>query len=140
MVKQLVDDRTRHLIDALAIAEEAGILVPRQGGFASPVPVKKIAAKLKIDGQGGPARLLVRAVGDTAPTVIIGEPGVTATVVRLGTSDTWITETEELAGGRILVTATHDVGVLGMWLVRRASEIPPPPPRAWDAGPEPADP
>lgn len=124
------------MIEVLAFAEQAGILTPRTGGFTSAAPVKKASAKLKIDGEGA-ARLLVRTEGDhdSAPVVTIGDAGVAAT--RLGNGDTWMAEIAELPAGRVLVTATHEQGIRGMWLVRHATEIPPPPPRAWDAGPEP---
>jgi hypothetical protein len=128
------------MIDALPIAEEAGILVPRNGGWSSPVATKKAAAKLKIEGEGGPARLLLRVEGDAPPAVTFADVAITP--ARLGTSDVWVAEIAEASsgGGRILVSATHERGIRGMWLVRRATEIPPPPPRAWDAGPEPPDP
>lgn len=124
------------MIEALGIAEEAGFLAPRTGGWASPAPVKRAAAKIKIEGEGA-ARLLVRIEGDTAPALTIGDAATPVDAARLGNGDTWVAEIPDLPAGRILVTATHDRGIRGMWLVRRATEIPPPPPRAWDAGPEP---
>lgn len=128
------------MIDALAIAEEAAILDPRHGGWTSSVPAKKAAARLKIEGEG-PARLLVRVDGATdaaPPAITVGDVAVEG--ARLASSDVWAAEIANVPAGRVLVGAAHERGIRGMWLVRRATEIPPPPPRAWDAGPEPADP
>ena len=96
---------------------------------------------MKIDGEG-PARLLVRVEvpSDAAPAIVVGDRTVEPARIEEGVRDTWIAELADLPAGRVLLTATHERGVRGMWLVRRAPEIPPPPPRAWDAGPEPPDP
>jgi hypothetical protein len=35
---------------------------------------------------------------------------------------------------RVALAVTFAPGIVAAWIVRRAAEIPPPPPRAWDAG------
>lgn len=127
------------MLEALAIAEEASLLEPKRGGWSAPAPAKRAAAKLKIEGQG-PARLLldVGEPSDVPPAITFGD--VTIEPARAADGDLWIAEIADVPAGRVLVTATHEGGLRGMWLVRRATEIPPPPPRASDAGPEPADP
>jgi hypothetical protein len=82
----------------------------------------------------------VRVDGADSPPPLVTIGNLAAAPTRLGASDTWVAEISDVAAGRILVTATHERGIRGMWLVRRAPEIPPPAPRAWDAGPEPPDP
>jgi arylsulfatase A-like enzyme len=116
------------MFEAVELARDAGLLVPAQGGWKAPAaPESHVAVDLAVPGTG-PARLLVAAHGDVTARV----DGEAVQFEQHGA--VW---TAELAsrpiGPRARVEAAATGGISALWLVRRAGEIPPPPPRAWQA-------
>lgn len=114
------------MFDAVHIAHEAGLLVPREGGWKAPGPPPwQVAVDLDVAG-AGPARLLVIGLGEGSVTGRVdGNP---VTLARHG--DVWTAELPAL-GIRARVEVSSTSGISALWLVRRADEIPPPPPRKW---------
>ncbi len=118
--------------DALAIADAAGLLVAKNGGWSSATPAPEVNVELRTEG--GRSRLLVRTAGPgTLSAAIDGRP-----LTASPSGDLWIAEIEDVRAPRARLSLAHATGIRAVWLVPRASEIPPPPPAAWDAGaPEP---
>lgn len=146
------------LINALSVAERAGLLVPKRGGLVGP----RVAGDAGDAGDAGNARdaglsqrpqhlegsvrvapgrvraLVGVTVGAgsvvTAPTVTLAGQRVTLTAwgavdgVALFVADHLMT-TSELA-----VTVEHAQGVRAVWVVPATEELPPPPREPWDAG------
>lgn len=125
--------------EALAVAEEAGLLEPEKGGYLAKkdaAPPSSLDLALRVPGDGA-ARLYIRdgrqgqGQDTTAPVVRIGNHE--APVERRG--DRWIVEwpagAVPDAGKRVDLHLEHRDGVQAAWLVRRAEEIAPPPPVAW---------
>jgi arylsulfatase A-like enzyme len=106
--------------EALELMREAKLLTPENGGQES-------GSGPLILSKSGPARLLVKTGNEPSARI----NGVSSTVGSkiVGTDDLWVIEAGELPAG------PTDVGASGVvWLVPRAEEIPPPAPKAWDAG------
>jgi len=127
-------------------ARDAGVLAPagwsvdarREGGPEPRDPsavvavpgLPRVERDVRLDGVG-PARILVDAAVSSPPEVKVD--GVKASLARRG--DAWVGELPAFAeGARLRVEASHPSGVRAFWVVRRAPEIPPPPPRQWDGG------
>ncbi len=122
--------------DVLSVAREASLLRPEVGGIAFATPRSSVSATLRVAGEG-PARLLVLVARERADAGsggplearIDGLPVTTSAA----TTDVLVAELPVL-GTEARLALEHPDGVLAAWIVRRAPEIPPPPPRAWDAG------
>lgn len=123
---------------AVGVARAAGLLERSKGGWsATATPPASVDATLTVGGEG-PARLLIAAgEGPGVLTVMVGGEKVEAEAQ----GNVWVAELTRDPGSRVEVHLEHPAGIQAMWLVRRAPEIPPPPPRAWvsDAGADPLD-
>ncbi|MBX3264504.1 MAG: sulfatase-like hydrolase/transferase [Labilithrix sp.] len=125
------------LAEAIVVARDAKILTPDRGGWVTPLPPN--AASAEVDARlrvttPGPARLLAlsaesAARGDLEGTIDGAPIGPTTIASRV-----YVVEVPEVAGRDVQVKVTSPDGILALWLVPRAEEIPPPPPQAWDAG------
>ncbi|AKV02359.1 Choline-sulfatase [Labilithrix luteola] len=124
---------------AVAVARDAGLLERSKGGWTAPAgaPPKTVDASLTVSGEG-PARLLV-LVGEGPGTLSVKVGGENVDGQPQG--NVWVAELTRDPGSRVEVHLEHPDGIQAAWLVRRAPEIPPPPPRAWlpDAGADPLD-
>ena len=113
--------------EALDLVEEAKLLTPASGGLHAGAKVPFVTGSVRL-GQSGPARLLLKS--PRAPTASIAGASLAAPALVPGKDDLWVADAGALTAGEIEVTTSADVA----WLVPRAEEIPPPPPKAWDAG------
>jgi len=123
------------LADAIAIAREAGVLEPKHGGVARATSTATIDATLTVDAC--PCRLLVLAEGaGSLEGSVAGEPVASARALDLESPRGYVhvIELGAVNGRALPVHLTHPGGIVAAWIVPRASEIPPPPPVAWDAG------
>ena len=118
--------------NAVMIAKDAGLLRINEGGWHGDGRAKKVDVTLRVAGTG-PARLIVRANGSGPPRVTVA--GQEAQVTAAGAD--FVAELETMPA-KAAVHLEHDEGLLTAWIVRRAEELPPPPPRRWEA-PEPTD-
>ncbi len=114
------------LLEAVAIARDAGLLEAAQGGWkhgAATLPSSShVDAEVTVAGTG-PARLLAIGLGEGPPRgQVDGRP---VTLVPHG--DVW---TVELAAVGAQAHVELD-DVAAFWIVRRAPELPPPAPREW---------
>ncbi|MBX3208789.1 MAG: sulfatase-like hydrolase/transferase [Labilithrix sp.] len=126
------------LAEAIVVAREAKLLTADRGGWVAPTPPTagaEVALRLRVT-RPGPSRLLVLAAENAARGDLHGTIGdepaeafTTATVGRV-----FVVEVGDLEGRELRVSLSSQVGIAALWLVPRADEIPPPPPRAWDAG------
>lgn len=106
-------------VELLAIAHEAGLVPAGTTGE-------------------GPSRLLVLVQRGTPPDAVAAtlEPGERLALTA-SAEDVLVAEIPALvAGARVAVTGE---AVRARWVVRRAPEVPPPPPQAWDGGASSAD-
>ncbi len=111
--------------EALPLAREAGLLRAEHGGISFDSPRPKVRATLHVAGHG-PARLLVLAAAPGALTGSVGDTRfATSSAERLV-----FVEAGEPAQS-VPLTVEHEGGILALWLVRRAPEVPPPPPDEW---------
>ncbi|OJY24197.1 MAG: hypothetical protein BGO98_20175 [Myxococcales bacterium 68-20] len=127
------------MAEAIAIARDARQLSPDHGGWVAPAPgvhPESVAVKLRVD-KPGPSRLLVLgAPGSGTTSGVLGGTvdGVPIPETTANDADVFVVELGEVAGREVQVSLTTSAGIGALWLVPRADEIPPPPPRAWDAG------
>ncbi|MFO0679387.1 MAG: sulfatase-like hydrolase/transferase [Polyangiaceae bacterium] len=130
------------MADVVRFAREAGLLEPRSGGLAVALDGasdaglrSEVVANLAVPVDGGaethPLRVLVEvasAAGSTPEVSVDGAgPLIRAEGFLFGTFPT-----PSSASARVVVRSSSPVRAV--WLVREADEIPPPAPRAWDAG------
>ncbi|HSO40237.1 MAG TPA: sulfatase-like hydrolase/transferase [Labilithrix sp.] len=122
------------MLEAVAVAADLGLLDAAHGGWklpaGTPPSSSHVDAEVTVAGEG-PARLLAIGLGDGPTTGQVD--GVPITPQAHGT--VWTVELPS-AGARVHVELED---VAAFWIVRRSSEIPPPPPREWsprDAGAE----
>ena len=113
------------MLEAVAVAREAGLLEAASGGWkhgAATLPTSShVDAEVAVPGTG-PARLLAIGLGDGPSGQVDGK------VVTLQSHGAvWIVELPAL-GARAHVDLED---VAAFWIVRRAPELPPPPPRQW---------
>jgi arylsulfatase A-like enzyme len=133
------------LIEAIAIARDARQLSPDRGGWvAPPLPlnlqkgepasVEPVDVTLRF-AKPGPARLLVLG-SDAAPTGPLGGTvdGVAIPETTADAAHVYVVEVGSIASSNVPVSLSAPGGIAALWLVPRADEVPPPPPRAWDAG------
>lgn len=116
------------MTDALAIAESAGLLTAKNGGWSAPTATAEVMAEVR--AAPGRSRLLVRTEGPgTLSGTVDDRP-----IVAAPSGDLWIAEIEDVRGPKARLSLAHATGIRAAWLVPRAAEIPPPPPEDWDAG------
>ena len=114
------------MLEALSVARDAGLLTPAQGGWRAPVTAPShVEVEVQLAGLG-PARLLVLGLGEGAVTAKVD--GAAVSLVQHG--DVWTAELPA-PGIRVRVEVSSSLGVSALWAVRRAEEVPPPPPREW---------
>jgi arylsulfatase A-like enzyme len=125
------------MTEALEVARDAGLLVPAQGGWkAAGATDWRADVQVTVPGTG-PARLLLLVAGPAGGADGgLGDGTVTARVdgaaVRLTQRGAvWTAELGAPVGPKAHVEASSTAGVLALWVVRRADEIPPPAPREW---------
>jgi len=113
------------MLEAVAIARDAGLLEAATGGWklgAATLPSSShVDAEVTVPGTG-PARLLAIGLGKGPSGQVDGQA---VTLVPHGT--VWTVELPAL-GARAHVELED---VAAFWIVRRAPELPPPPPRQW---------
>lgn len=105
--------------EALDIAREAGLLVPANGGTTKADAVSFPVA--------GPARVLIQATGEPSGGHI--GTGTLPAASRVA-PDLWVVDVGMLEAGTYPIMT----GGQARWLVPKSEEIPPPAPKAWDAG------
>ncbi len=113
------------MVEAVEVARAAGLLTAARGGWASGAKgTPNTAADVTVTvGGAGPARLLAVGTADAdVATRVAGEP-----VVMHRRGNVWIAELPAL-GARARVQIDH---ASAFWIVRRAEEVPPPPPQDW---------
>jgi arylsulfatase A-like enzyme len=119
------------LFEAVELARDAGLLVPAQGGFKPPGAVgPQVDVEVTVPGTG-PARLLVVGLGEGEVDARVD--GAAVRLVQRGQHGAVWTAELASVGARARVEAKGASGVSALWIVRRAEEIPPPPPREWQA-------
>ncbi len=120
----------------VALAREAKLLEPGMGGWSAAAPVPSLRTTLTVP-KGG-ARLLLLASAEVATfEVTIDGHALASASTKTGTL--------AIALGPLGPQAVLDVratpGVLGLWIVPLAAEIPPPAPKPWaDGGSSDVDP
>jgi hypothetical protein len=91
-----------------------------------------------VRSKGGSLRLLVLVVaGDGAGELSARVDGAAFAATALpgeAGSTTWTADLGVRRPGALALDLAHPAGVLAAWVVPLAPEIPPPPPREWDAG------
>ncbi|MBX3231504.1 MAG: sulfatase-like hydrolase/transferase [Labilithrix sp.] len=107
------------MVEALPIAREAKLLAPERGGTEGG------SGKLRL-AKAGPARLLMIATAEPRPQVDGVMPAAPSEVAK----GLWMLELGTLPAGEVQVAGAGAAA----WLVPRSEEIPPPAPKAWDAG------
>jgi hypothetical protein len=121
------------LVEAIGVAKAADLLEPKEGGFVWPKKRERGFASVVVKS-ASPHRLFA-LVGSDADG-LEGKVGAVEIAGRdkrhVGTS--WAVDVGELSAGLVNVELFHPGGVIAVWLVPRADELPPPPPLAWDAG------
>ena len=117
------------MLEAIDIARDAGLLVPIHGGWKAPAtPPWHLDVEVSVAGEG-PARLLIATtVGEGAVAGRVD--GVPIKLSQHGT--VWIAELATV-GPKARIELSNTAGMAALWMVRRADEIPPPPPREWHA-------
>ena len=119
------------MAEALGIARDAKILTPDRGGltFASAATA---TGRVK-SSRSGAARLfvLIGPAGGSLSGVVGGAPLPDAEAL---TRELLIVELPDVRTGDVSFSLTSPAGIQAVWLVPRAPEVPPPPPRTWDAG------
>lgn len=120
------------MVEALEVARAAGLLTTANGGWRPP-PKSEVApgtvdARVDVEGSG-PARILVAGAADGGIAALVD--GAKVPLVQRGPI-----RVAELpnAGPKVRVVLSSTAGIHAFWVVRRAPEIPPPPPREWQAG------
>lgn len=119
------------MLEGMDIARDLRLLMPAHGGFrvrarpGGPTTTKWVGLTVTVAGRG-PARLLATGLGDPAATLRVDGRDVQLTQ----RGSIW---TSELAviGPRARVDISPGAGAAAVWIVRRADEIPAPPPREW---------
>jgi arylsulfatase A-like enzyme len=123
------------MAEAIVIARDAGLLVPDRGGHVFPPPgppPRSLHAATRVRlATPGPARVLVLAEGGGPLRGRINGMEFPDTLPLSGS--VYVIEAGELPGEVELSLGGSDVRAA--WVVPRAPEIPPPPPRAWTATP-----
>ncbi|HEY8073703.1 MAG TPA: hypothetical protein VIF62_06335, partial [Labilithrix sp.] len=112
----------------------AGLLRAERGGASFDTKVGAQHASVRL-ARAGATRLLV-LVADGQGTLAARVDGAPVAMRRIGDGTAWAGEPGELRAGPVALDLDHPAGVVAAWLVPLAAEIPPPPPRAWDAGPD----
>ncbi|MCL2723712.1 MAG: sulfatase-like hydrolase/transferase [Polyangiaceae bacterium] len=124
--------------EAIAIARDGALLDPAHGGFVGDAHKTSVDVRLQLSANG-PARLLVLTGDADEDATRAGEPVIRihghAMSAKL-TDGTWIVELTDDPGSSVDLHLERPAGILAAWIVRRADEIPAPPPLAWrvDAG------
>ncbi|MBL0193779.1 MAG: sulfatase-like hydrolase/transferase [Myxococcales bacterium] len=138
------------LVNALSVADRAGLLVPRRGGLraaglaAGLAGPRAGAARLEGTVRVSPGRVRVllgvpAAAAAVAPTATLaGQP---VELTPRGIADGLALHVGErvVTTGEVALAADHPEGVRAAWVVPVAEELPPPPREAWDAGAQPLD-
>ncbi len=124
------------LLDAVAIAKDAKQLSPERGGWVAPdgresLP-ERVSVKVRLPN-AGPARVLVLGADGSGP--LSGSiDGAAVAETKASAGNVFVVEAGEVASRDVQLDLFVPSGIRALWAVPRASEIPPPPPREWDAG------
>ena len=126
------------LLEAVAIAQEAKQLSPDRGGWAAPADKgpngapESVSVKVRL-AKTGPTRILVLGADAAGPlTGSVGGVAVPETMASAG--NVFVVEAGEVTSRDVQLDFSVPGGIRALWAVPRAAEIPPPPPREWDAG------
>jgi arylsulfatase A-like enzyme len=121
----------------LAIAARADLLVPKNGGLAAKEPAGTLHARLTVPKDARGLRLLVRVEGDHQITGAVAGRPTRIPSAGWATDERWVDLPPEPSGEVSLwlgAEVDKPGGLLALWIVPLADEIPPPPPAPWDAG------
>lgn len=136
------------MVEALAIARDAGLLDPAHGGYVATGAPRTVDVVLHLPGTSG-ARLFVATEGPPSseaasspagspPSVRIGGAPLVLTAVAAPIGDRdedhgelWVADLPRDPGTRVPVHLEHAAGLRAAWLVRLADEIPAPKPVSW---------
>jgi hypothetical protein len=117
------------MAEAVAVARDAGLLSPRDGGYSLPDARPDVDVALTPPVSTRPLRLLVLLSGPGDVHASIGDD-----VLAPGAAPTETVRVFELGArpaASLRVRLASPAGVLAAWIVARADELPPPPPRPW---------
>jgi hypothetical protein len=128
------------MVEAVAIARDAGLLAPALGGWTAPKGAPApghVDVEVSVAG-GGPARLLVALEVSGSDAGAPERPAEATLTARVDGAPValrqygpvWVAELDAV-GPRARLALDAPLGVSALLLVRRADEIPPPPPRQW---------
>lgn len=130
------------MAEAIRFARDAKLLTPNHGGTEWSGDARGERARVRF-AEAGAARLLVMADATASGAVLTGSIARSPLPERVAyANDVYIVEVGVIPAGDIEVDvrlSTH-AAVKALWLVPLTNEIPPPPPRAWDAGATPDEP
>ena len=119
------------MTDAIAFAREAHVLVPEAGGVALNAPATRLEETVRVPV--GPAlRLLVLAA--QPGTQLTGTAGGHSLGADQPVGAVHVLELGAAGEPSVAVDLTDPVGVLAVWVVAHAPELPPPAPVPFDAG------
>jgi arylsulfatase A-like enzyme len=122
------------MTSSIAIARDAGLLRPDRGGLANARPLPTHMNGAVRISEDAPVRLLVLG-GSGAGELEVLVDGAKVSAKRADDL-TFIADLGPRRAGPVVLDLAHEGGIAAAWIVPLAAEIPPPPPRQWDAGPE----
>ncbi len=119
------------LLDAIAIAHDAGLLAASVGGWSAKVGSTpyEVSTRVRVL-RPGPQRLFVygpREVGEVTGTV----DGVAFRMAGGSNARVGVIELGPLDGPTVTLSVTVESGALALWMVAREDELAPPLPEAW---------
>jgi arylsulfatase A-like enzyme len=120
--------------DVLAIAKDAGLLVPANGGWVGDAQAPPHAVDVTVRAPRGASRLLVLVAADGGAPAVVTRAAVDGASIDLAVDGSM--RHGEVSGSRAEARLHLEdaSGLLAAWIVARAAELPPPPPTAWDGG------
>jgi arylsulfatase A-like enzyme len=121
------------MTEAIGVARDRGLLDPARGGASFAEPRSAVDVTLRI-APGVPSRLLVLLAGPGGAAGARASLDGAALALAAPAPDVLTAEIAKPARGAARLELEDPSGVLAVWIVPRADEIPPPPPVEWDAG------
>jgi HEAT repeat protein len=121
------------MLEAVAFAREAGVLRPEAGGIAFQTPEENVSATLAVP-TGQPLRLL--ALAGQGGTPLSGTFGEARETLREDRSygNVHVVELAPSRASTVSLQLQAPGGLLGVWVVPHAADVPPPAPVAFEAG------
>jgi arylsulfatase A-like enzyme len=119
------------MADAVAIAHEAGILEASTGGISFDAPTPDVVTTLSVP-VGVPLRLLALAANDVGP--LSGTAGGRDVEQGSRVGSVRLVELDATANPRFPIRLHDPGGLLAVWIVPHAAELPLPPPKPFEGG------